>query len=49
MRKNDALIFLGLLALMVIGALFVGLIVGDKVGHARGIREATAAIMEVIN
>jgi len=40
MRKTDSLIFLGLLLVLIILALFAGAIVGEKIGHQRGLAEA---------
>jgi len=40
MRKTDSMIFLGILVLLIILALFAGAIVGEKIGHQRGLAEA---------
>jgi len=45
MRRNDTLIFLGILILIVILALFIGAIVGEKIGHQRGLAEAEKIIL----
>jgi uncharacterized membrane protein YqgA involved in biofilm formation len=40
MRKTDSLIFLGILMLLIILALFAGAIIGEKIGYQRGLAEA---------
>jgi len=45
MRKTDSMIFLGLLLVLIVLAMFVGFIVGNGIGYQRGLIEAEKIIL----